>query len=192
MDKKFKKTFFLICLAGGVVFAVPFFFVFGSQIGYPWYWAIICLFFGFLFAIAFYFAWLLLEKFQKPFSFENPKAQKKLLEYEELQSISYEFKISAYMSYGKGLKQAVCETIIYFETELLRIVFCYFKKVYSFDIPYDFIDSAIIENNKFFVLHTLQIGHLLFSVKESVSQLKKMLIEKGIYIEEINECYKED
>ena len=99
------------------MFAIPFFFGFGAEIGYPWYWALICLGLGLVWAVAFYFIWIIVEKFQKPFSFENPKAQAKLTEYEATRDVPYEQIFCAFMHYGKGLKQEVCETRLYFGAE---------------------------------------------------------------------------
>lgn len=187
MDKKFRKKFFLICLAGGIVFAIPFFFGFGSAIGYPLYWALICLGLGLFFAVGFYFAWIIVEKFQKPFSFENPKAQKKLLDYETMGNVSYEFKVSAYMNYGKGLKQEVCETSIYFEAEVMHIAFCHFGKIYSFEVPYKSIEGAVIEDDRILIIHASEMGSGAFSVKDAVPQLRDVLMKKGIYKESVSE-----
>ncbi len=187
MDKKFRKKFFLICLAGGIVFAVPFFFGFGSAIGYPLYWAFICLGFGLFFAVAFYFIWIIIEKFQKPFSFENPKAQKKLLDYEATRNASCGFRFSAYMNYGRGLKQEVCETSIYFEAEVIHIAFCHFGKIYSFDVPYPSIKSAFIEDDRVLIIQASEFGNMVFSVKDFIPQLQEALTERGIYEEIISE-----
>ena len=183
MHKKFRKKFFLICLAGGILFAVPFFFVFGSQIGYPWYWALICLGGGLFFAIAFYFVWIIVEKFKKPISFENPKAQKALFDYETAFNISYEAKFSAYMNYGKGLKLAVCETCIYFQIDRIHIAFCYFGRIYSFDIPYAAIDKAFIADEKIFVINSAEFGDAVFSIKMITPELKEILVKNGVYQE---------
>lgn len=183
MDKEFRKKFFLICLAGGILFAVPFFFGFGTEIGYPWYWALICLGLGLFFATAFYFVWIIVEKFQKPFSFENPKAQKKLLDYETALNIPYESKFSAHMHYGKGLKQEVCETCIYFQTDRMHIAFCHFGKIYSFDILYTEIDRAFIADENIFVINSAEVGDAVFSIKTITSKLKEILVKKGVYKE---------
>ena len=183
MDKQFRKKFFIICLIGGLVFAIPFFFVFGSAIGYKWYWAVICLVGGLFFALAFYFAWTLMEKFQKPLSFENKKAQQKLLEYEVARNNPYEYKFSAFMNYGKGLKQEVCETVLYFEENKIHVAFCHFGKIYSFEISYESIDLAVIENNKILVINTQEFGSVVFSIKNFNEKLEDAFIFKGLPLE---------
>ena len=178
-----RKKFLYICLAGGVLFAIPFFFVFGSQIGYPWYWALICLALGLFWAVAFYGIWIIVEKFQKPISFDNPKAQQMLLDYEGAFGQPYEHKFSAFMNYGKGLKQAICETCLYFEKEKIHITFCHFKKIYSFDIPYEKIEGAFMENDNILVIEALDIGCLVFSIKNRTTELRDLFVAKGLYRE---------
>jgi hypothetical protein len=172
-----------MCLVGGIVFAGVFFIGFGSAIGYPWYWALICLGIGLFFAVTFYFVWLIVEKLQKPFSFENPKAQKKLLEYDAMRHTAYECKFSAYINYGKGLKQEVCEASIYFEPDHIHIAFCHFGKIYGFDVPYGIIESTSIEDDRIFVINTAEMGCLAFAIKNDISRLRELLMEKGMYKE---------
>ena len=179
MEKKFRKKFFLICLAGGILFAIPFFFGFGAAIGYPWYWALICLGLGLFFATAFYFVWIIVEKFQKPFSFENPKAQAKLIEYETTRGIPYEQMLCAFMHYGKGLKQEVCETRIYFESEGIHTAFCHFGKIYHFDVPYKTVVHMSLENEKILVIQPKDVGSLCFSIKETSPDQLTWLAEKA-------------
>ena len=179
MDKKFRKKFFLICLVGGVLFAIPFFFGFGAEIGYPWHWALICLGLGLFFAIAFYFVWIIVEKFQKPFSFENPKAQAKLAEYEAARGVPYEQMFCAFMHYGEGIKQAVCETRLYFETEGIHTAFCYFGKVYHFDIPYRAIVRMTLEDERILVIEAMDVGPLCVSIKETTPEQLAWLTEKA-------------
>ena len=73
---------------------------------------------------------MLVEKKSKPFTFENPKAQAKLTEYETARGILYEQMFCVFMYYGWGLKQEVCETRLYFEQEGIHAAFCYFGKIY--------------------------------------------------------------
>lgn len=187
MDKNFRKIFFLICLGGGILFALPFFFGFGAEMGYSWYWALICLGGGLFWALAFYFIWLLVEKFQKPFSFENPfknpKAQKKLLDYENLREETYVYRLCAYLHYGKGLKQEICEACIHFEKEKINIAFCHFGKIRTLNIPYERVESAFIIDEGDLVINSPETGHLVLFLKDEASQLKQLLIEKGIYQE---------
>lgn len=182
MDKKFRKKFFLICLVGGILFAIPFFFGFGAEIGYPWYWALICLGLGFVWAVMFYFIWIIVEKFQKPFSPENKRAQQKLLAYENARSEAYEHKFSAFMNYGKGLRQEICETCIYFEHDKIHIAFCHVGKVYSFDIPYKAVDKALVFGNVL-TINSSAIGDTAYAIKQISSKLIELLNEKGLYHE---------
>ena len=182
MDKKFRKKFFLICLAGGILFAIPFFFGFGAEIGYPWYWALICLGLGLVWAVAFYFIWIIVEKFQKPISFENKRAQQKLLAYENARGEAYEHKFSAFMNYGKGLKQEFCETCIYFEHDKIHIAFCHFGKIYSYNIPYKAVDKAFVFGNTL-KINSSAIGNTAYAIKHISSELIELLNEKGLYHE---------
>ena len=179
MDKKFRKKFFLICLVGGVLFAIPFFFGFGAEIGYPWYWALICLGIGLVWAVAFYFIWIIVEKFQKPFSFENPKAQAKLTEYEATRDVPYEQIFCAFMHYGGGLKQEVCETRLYFGAEGIHIAFCHFGKIYHFDIPYRAVVHMSLEDERLLVIQAMDVGSLCFSIKEASPEQLTWLVEKA-------------
>lgn len=180
MDKKFRKTFFLICLGGGGVFAVAFFLIYGAAVGYSLVLALLCLGGGLFFALAFYFVWILLEKFEKPFSFENPKAQKKLLDEEMRCNTGFEQKFCAYMNRGKGLRQAVCETCIYFEPEKIHIAYCYFGKIYKFDIPYATIGRTFISGS-LLVVESSAAESVAFAVKDELPRLRKLLLEKGLY-----------
>ena len=179
MDKKFRKKFFLICIVGGILFAIPFFFGFGAEIGYPWYWALICLGLGFVWAVMFYFIWIIVEKFQKPFSFENPKAQAKLTEYEASRGIPYEQMFCAFMHYGEGLKQEVCETRVYFETEGIHTAFCHFGKIYHFDIPYSAVVHMSLEDETILIIQLTDVVPLYVSIKESNPEKLAWLTEKA-------------
>ena len=109
MDKKFRKTFLLICLCGGMLFGLLFFLTFGAGVGYSRFLALLCFCVGMVWAVAFYFIWMFVQKKSKPFTFENPKAQAKLKEYEAARGIPYEQMLCAFMHYGEGLKQEVCD-----------------------------------------------------------------------------------
>lgn len=125
-----------------------------------------------------------MEKIQKPFTFENPKAQKKLLDYETIRNTSYECKFPAYMHYGKGLKQEMCETVLYVETEGIHIAFCHFGKIYSSDITYETIERAVFKQEDFLIIRVRESGNIVLSVKDSIPQLKELLAEKNICFEE--------
>lgn len=179
-----KTKFFLVCLGGGVFFAISFFFGFGSNIGYPWYWALICLGTGLFFAVSFFFIWLLVEKNQKPISFENIKAQKKLLDYETKDNIIYEHKFNAHINCGKGLSQEVCEACIYFQAERIFVTICHFGRVSSFDIPYFTIDNTVIDTGVL-IIYTSNFGDLIAFVKDSREKLKVAIASVGLEFEEI-------
>lgn len=187
MNQKLGKKFILVFLTGGILFSLLFYIAFGAGYGYTQDLALICLVGGLFFAVAFYIIWIIVGKFHKPISFENPKAQQKLLDYEAIRNTLYECKFSAFMNYGKGLKQAVCETIIYFETDNIHIAFEYYGKIYSFDVPYEIIESAFIANEKILVINSPIIGSLIFSIKDLTVRLRELLIEKGIYDGDISE-----
>ena len=164
------------------MFAIPFFFAFGAEIGYPWHWALICLGLGLFFAIAFYFVWIIVEKFQKPFSFENPKAQAKLTEYEASRGMPYEQMFCAYMHYGEGLKQEVCETRVYFETEGIHTAFCHFGKIYHFDIPYSAVVHMSLEDETILIIQLTDVAPLYVPIKETTPEKLAWLTEKAISI----------
>ena len=179
-----KIKLFLLCLCGGIVFAVTFFLGFGSTIGYPWYWALVCLGIGLFFAVSFFFVWLLVEKHQKPITFENLKAQKKLLDYEIEQKIVYEHKFTAHMNYGEGLKQEVCEACVYFQGERVFVTFCHFGKVNTVDIPYSTIDNTVIDEG-LLIIFTANAGDFIAFIKEPYEMTKEALTSKGMKFEEI-------
>ena len=180
MDKKFKKTFFLICLGGGVLFGASFFFPLGASKGFSWWLALLCFGMGMAWAVAFYFIWVLVQKKSKPFTFENPKAQAKLSEYEAAGGIPYEQMFCAFIHYGEGLKQAVCETRIYFETEGIHTAFCYFGKIYNFDLPYKEVVHMSVEDERILVIQATDVGSLYFSIKETTPEQMLWLAEKCI------------
>ena len=66
MKKNFKLKFFLLCLAGGMLFALLFFLIVGHNLGYPWYFALISLGCGLVWAIIFYLVFYYF--FIRPFS----------------------------------------------------------------------------------------------------------------------------
>ena len=157
MDKKFRKTFLLICLCGGMLFGLLFFLTFGAGVGYSRFLALLCFCGGMVWAVAFYFIWMLVQKKSKPFTFENPKAQAKL----------------------KELKQEVCETRIYFETEGIHTTFCHFGKVYSFDVPYQAVVHMSLEDEKILLIQVTDVGSLCFSVKETSPEQLAWIVEKA-------------
>ena len=179
MDKKFKKTFFLICLCGGMLFGLLLFLPFGASEGYSWWLALLCFGMGIVWAVAFYFIWMLVQKKSKPFTFENPKAQEKLTEYEATRGIPYEQMFCAFMHYGNGIKQAVCETRIYFEKEGIHTAFCYFGKIYHFDVPYKAVVHMSLEDERILVIQATDVGSLCFSIKETTLEQLSWLGEKA-------------
>ena len=179
MDKSFKKIFFLICLCGGMLFGLIFFLPFGASVGYSWRLALLCFGMGIAWAVAFYFIWMLVQKKSKPFTFENPKAQSKLTKYEAFRGIPYEKMFCAFMHYGKGLKQEVCETRIYFETEGIHIAFCHFGKIYHFDVPYCAVVHMSLEDEKILVIQATDVGSLCFSIKATSLEQLTWLAEKA-------------
>ena len=178
MDKKFRKTFLLICLCGGMLFGLLFFLTFGAGVGYSWFLALLCFGVGMVWAVAFYFIWMLVQKKSKPFTFENPKAQAKLIEYEATRGIPYEQMLCAFMHYGAGLKQEVCEARIYFETEGIRTTFCHFGKIYSFDVPYQAVVHMSLEDERILLIQATDVGSLCFSVKETSPEQLTWITEK--------------
>lgn len=179
MDKKFKKTFFIICLCGGMLFGLLLFLPFGASEGYSWWLALLCFGMGIVWAMAFYFIWMLVQKKSKPFTFENPKAQEKLTEYEATRGIPYEQMFCAFMHYGNGIKQAVCETRIYFEKEGIHTAFCYFGKIYHFDVPYKAVVHMSLEDERILVIQATDVGSLCFSIKETTPEQLSWLDEKA-------------
>ena len=178
MDKRVKKIFFLICLGGGVLFGAMFFLPLGASLGYSWEMVLLCFGMGMLWAVAFYFIWMLVQKKSKPFTFENPKAQAKLAEYEALRNIPYEQMFCAFIHYGKGLKQAVCETRIYFEKAAIHTAFCYFGKIYHFDIPYSAILNMIFQDDKILIIEAKDVGGVCYSIKQTAKEQFAWLTEK--------------
>lgn len=179
MDKKFKKTFLLICLCGGMLFGLLLFLPFGASEGYSWWLALLCFGMGIVWAVAFYFIWMLVQKKSKPFTFENPKAQEKLTEYEATRGIPYEQMFCAFMHYGNGIKQAVCETRIYFEKEGIHTAFCYFGKIYHFDVPYKAVVHMSLEDERILVIQATDVGSLCFSIKETTPEQLSWFAEKA-------------
>ena len=179
MDKKFRKTFLLICLCGGMLFGLLFFLTFGAGVGYSRFLALLCFCGGMVWAVAFYFIWMLVQKNSKPFTFENPKAQVKLKEYEAARGIPYEQMLCAFMHYGAGLKQEVCETRIYFETEGIRTTFCHFGKIYSFDVPYQAVVHMSLEDERILLIQVTDAGSLSFYVKETSPEQLIWIAEKA-------------
>lgn len=180
MDKNLRKSFFLICLTGGILFSVIFFLLFGAAYGYSLKLSVICFCGGLFFALAVYFISILTAK---PHSFENPKAQKKLSDYETIRNAPYECKFPAYTKYGSGLKQEICETCVYFETDKIHIAYCHFGKIYSFDIPYPEIDRTWITKEDVLLIDSTKIGYTACIMKSITPKLKETLINKGVYKE---------
>jgi hypothetical protein len=118
-------------------------------------------------------------QFKRPFTFENPKAQAKLKEYEAARGIPYEQMLCAFMQYGAGLKQEVCETRIYFETEGIHTTFCHFGKIYSFDVPYQAVVHMSLEDEKILLIQATDVGSLCFSVKETSPEQLAWIVEKA-------------
>lgn len=179
MDKHFKKTFFLICLGGGVLFGALLFLTFGADGGFTWWLALLCFGMGLVWAVAFYFIWMLVQKKSKPFSFENPKAQAKLAEYEAARGVPYEQLFYAFMPYGEGFKQAVCETRLYFESEGLHTAFYYFGKLYHFDIPYSAMMEMTLEDQRILVIRAKDVGPLCVSIKDMTPEQLTWLTVKA-------------
>ncbi len=179
MDKGFKKVFFLICLCGGVLFGLLFFLSFGASEGYSWWLALLCFGMGMVWAILFYFIWMLVQKKSKPFSFENPRAQAKLAEYEASRGIPYEQMFCAFMHYGEGLKQEVCETRVYFESEGIHTAFCHFGKIYHFDLPYEAVVNITLEDEKLLIIQAKDVGPLCFSIKGATPEQLTWLSDKA-------------
>ena len=184
MDKKFRIIFFFICLGGGILFAIPFFFAFGSTSGYTWDVALICLGGGIIWAVLFYIVWIVVEKFAKPFSFENKKAQKKLLNFETAHNLPYERRFFAHMSCGKGHRQEVCEAHIYFQADRIYLLFCHLGKIRDRNIPYQAIDRAYVTDGNVLVINSSELGNSTYSVKNTTPRaLIEVMVEKGIYKE---------
>ena len=179
MDKKFKKIYLLICLCGGMLFGLLFFFTFGAGAGYSWFLAKLCFCVGMVWAVAFYFISMFVQKKSKPFTFENPKAQAKLKEYEAARGIPYEQMLCAFMQYGAGLKQEVCETRIYFETEGIHTAFFHFGKIYSFDVPYQAVVHISLEDERILLIQATDVGSLCYSVKETSPEQLTWIAEKA-------------
>ena len=179
MDKDFKNTFFLICLCGGMIFGLIFFLTFGASGGFSWWLALLCFGMGVAWAVAFYFIWILVQKKSKPLTFENPKAQAKLTEYEIARGVPYEQVFCAFMHYGEGLKQEVCETRVYFETEGIHTAFCHFGKIYHFDVPYRAVVHMSLEDERLLVIQAMDVGSLCFSIKEASPEQLTWLVEKA-------------
>ena len=184
MDKDFRKRFFLICLGGGLVFALVFFLIgFGTDTISLLNRALICLFGGTIWAVMFYFIWLLVARPQKPSSFENPKAQRKLSEHLTVRGQPCRLSCQAYINYGKGLRQEICESCICFEEEIIHIAFCHFGKVYSFDIAYEKVIGAVVTDDNILIVNSAEYGNTVFFVKDPTPQLKEFLVEKGLYLD---------
>lgn len=147
MTKGFRKLFFLICLGAGALFGVLFFLLFGAEEGYSLSFAGICAVGGAFFAIAFYFIWIFTERFQKPFTFENPRAQARLLAYETEYNLPSERRAEGFLPFGKGLRQEICETFLYLCSNHIRIVFCHLGKIHTVKILYSETESVEIRGN---------------------------------------------
>ena len=74
------------------------------------------------------------------------------------------------MHYGNGIKQAVCETRIYFEKEGIHTSFCYFGKIYHFDVPYKAVVHMSLEDERILVIQATDVGSLCFSIKETTPE----------------------
>lgn len=180
-----KKKLFCICLLGGLAFGVLFFIFFGIEAGYGWVLAVGSLIGGLAFAVLFFLAMLVAQKFSKPVSFEDKKAQARLQENESTFYGNFRKKFSAFLPYGKGLKQAVCETAVYLFPDKLRIVFCHFKKLYTADFAYRDIIKVVTEG-QFIEIHSIgdEGCSAFFELKEEETRFAEMLTDLGVRVED--------
>lgn len=142
-----KGKLFLICLAGGVAFGALFFALFGVEAGYSWTLAWICAAGGLAFALGFFVVWLIVQKFSKPVTFDNPRAQNALQACEA--DFAYEARFHARCLQGKGLMSAVCETYVYLRQETLRIAYSYFGRVVVLEAAYSDVHAHVYEDGFF-------------------------------------------
>ena len=179
MDRWHKKLIFLIGVFGGILFAIPFYLVFFTANGFSWKIVLISVAIAAAFSVIFYFVWMMIEDFVKPFSIENPKAQKRLADYEKKRARPYELRVEAYVNHGKGLKEEFCETVMYFEKSKLHIAFYHFGKIKSFDILYKNIETAFI-HGEILVIDAKTYGSSSYCIKKITPELREILISKGL------------
>lgn len=183
--KKKKGILFLLCFAGGVLFGTLFFALFGIEAGYSWFLAGLCAAGGLIFAVASFLIWLIVEKRSKPINFENLAALRKLQEFEQNFEPfdSYMARFHARISYGRGLKAAVCETYIYLFAERLQICFYYYRKIYTVEVDYKGL-VAHADDEGFFGLEWQSgiFGGRLIDDEAAVFNAR--LKEKGVRIQE--------
>lgn len=176
-----KGILFLICLGGGVLFGALFFALFGIEAGYNWTLALICAGGGLFFAVAFFVCWLIVQKFSKPISFENLKAQNRLQE-DEKNFEPYEERFHGRILWGKGLKSAVCETYIYLLPEKFHISFFYFRKTYMSEVDYSSL-NAEVDGEGFFIFKWQENRFEGRLIDEDAASLLNRLKEKGVHIQ---------
>ena len=180
MGKTDRRILFLLSLAGGVVYAGLFLVISGCAYGFSRGLVLITLGGGLAFALLFFAVWMLTEKFQKPFTLDNPKAQRKLSEYETSQNRIYESKFAGFLQVGKGLREAVCESCVYLESDRFYITYCYFGKVRHFEIAYSSVQNAEMRGN-LLLIQPQEGDCCAVSIKGDSSQLLHALMEKGLY-----------
>lgn len=178
---------FFICLAGGLSFGALFFILAGIEAGYTWFLAGLCFGGGLLFCALFFLAWLLVQKFSKPISFENERAQAKLEENEGAFEEPFEEKFSVFLPYGKGVKQAVCEAFVYLFRERLLVACIYFGKTLSVEFDYAsilYMQSCGGEAE----IETADGNSVYFKLKSRAAEFCAALKQKGITVENISEA----
>lgn len=176
---------FLISMLGGAVFGVLMYISMGKAYGYSWSFAGQCAAMGVLWGLLFYFfTFKVFGKSQKKRSFDDKRAQKKLSDAEKNLGLITTNKFTAFLNRGKGLKNAVCETCIYFLADRIYAMHCYFGKIYTLELFYKDIVSAFVWNMYFYCMGSDgdQLA-LMIKTEEEQKRLDILIKELGIYKE---------
>lgn len=179
VDRWHKRLIYLIGLFGGILFSMPFYLWMFDNYGFSWTIVLITVGIALGFSVLFFFTWIIIENFVQPFSIENPRAQKKLAEYQSKRQTHFEYRVEAYMNYGKGLKEEFCETLMFFEKNKLHVAFYHFGKIRSFDMLYTKINSIFIRGD-ILVINGTGIGSRSYSIKNNASELREYIAKKRI------------
>lgn len=158
----------------GTLFAVLYFVITGIVSGFTWWTLLASVACGIVFA--------LLGRLIKigEFNPNDKRAQKQLEEYAATLGLVSEHRYSGFIFRGEGIRQAYCESLLFFLDDRICILHWYFRKLYKADFPYEKLRTAYL-NDKNFIVSTddFGVGFILKNDSEKY-EIEKLINERGI------------
>ena len=169
-----KNKKLVVSVIEGTSFAALSFVVSGLTSGFAWWKLLPCTASGIIFA--------LLGRFIKigEFNPSDKRAQKQLEEYAATLGLVSEHRYSGFIFRGEGIRQAYCESLLFFLDDRICILHWYFRKLYKADFPYEKLRTAYL-NDKNFIVSTddFGVGFILKNDSEKY-EIEKLINERGI------------